>query len=135
MRFSIMFSVLAASAMVSAKMVVKRSPDDVTNALNTVSSNCDSLISQLNACQSDDCVTQLATQLANILNQCPAKVEAFTCTAATDDTAQAGADLANVSLGKIPRSDTLRSRPFAENRARHRSGQEHMWQQLPWVYR
>ena len=128
MRFSIMFSVLAASAMVSAKMVVKRSAGDVQNAIDSVSNNCDSILSQLDACQADQCATDLANQLASAIGPCASAIKPLQCQAGTDAVAQSGADLTTVSLRNIGRSDTLRSRLFIENREPYPVAQEQMCQ-------
>ena len=106
MRFSIIFSVLATSAMAFAgvipKMVVKRAATDVQNAFTSLSGNCDPIISKFDSCQDDECSSELVNELASAIAPCDATIKPLSCDAANDGVANAASDFATVSLGKLP---------------------------------
>ena len=74
MRFSTIFTVLAAGAMAFAgaipEVVEKRATSDVVNAFNTLNNQCNTFIPQLGACTTNDCTSAVIVQLVAAINVC-----------------------------------------------------------------
>jgi len=74
MRFSTIFTVLAAGVMAFAgavpEIVAKRSNGDITDAFNTLDSHCDSILPEFGSCGNDQCTNDITVKLTAAIDAC-----------------------------------------------------------------
>ncbi|KAF9780331.1 hypothetical protein BJ322DRAFT_333992 [Thelephora terrestris] len=79
MRFSTIFTVLAAGAMAIAgavpEIVAKRSTNDIQSAFTTLSNKCDTILPKFTSCSDNDCTTTVVAELVVAIEACTAVVK------------------------------------------------------------
>jgi len=97
MRFSTIFTVLAAGAMAFAgavpEIVAKRSNVNIQNAFNALNSQCDTIIPQLKNCNDNDCTSGVIVQLVAAIDSCKTTLGSCTGGIATTAVASVVADV------------------------------------------
>ena len=106
MRFSVIFTVLAAGAMAFAgavpDIVVKRSNTDIVNAFNDLSDKCDTIIPKFDDCHDDTCSALICAELVVAIDECTAVLGGLTGGLGTLAVAHAVVDVVTVSDGQVP---------------------------------
>jgi len=101
MRFSTIFTVLAAGAMAFAsavpEIVAKRSTTDIQNAFYDLSGKCDTILPKLYDCKDDTCSTLVCAELVDAIDECTAVLGGLTGGFGTATLAFAVADVVTVS--------------------------------------
>jgi len=76
MRFSTIFTVLAAGVMAFAgavpEIVAKRSNEDITGAFNTLRSQCNDIFPKFTNCDNDQCTKEITVEIVAAVNVCTA---------------------------------------------------------------
>ena len=106
MRFSAIFSILAVSAVALVGAApVPQNGIDIKDALIGLSRR---------NCRKGSCGTRAVNDIVNVVDQYNSAVAVVPVGPCSDEDAGALLDFTTVSLGRFPRSDTLRSRPLQE---------------------
>ena len=117
MRFSTIFTVLAAGAMAFASAVpAKRSASDIQSVFNNLSGNCDTILSKLDSCQDDSCTSEIVGELASAIDGCTTTLGGTSGGPADTAVSNAVADVVNVSFCGFPELYRIYSRALPENR-------------------
>ena len=106
MRFSTIFTVLAAGAMAFAgsvpEIVAKRSNTDIKNAFNDLSDKCDTIIPKFDDCYDDTCTASICAELIVAIGECTTVLGGLTGGLGTLTVAHAVVDVVTVSAGQLP---------------------------------
>ena len=105
MRFSTIFTVLAAGVMAFAgavpEIVAKRSNNDIIGAFNTLSNQCDTILPQYASCGNDQCTQAITAQLVAAINVCTSTLNSHPGGLANLAVANVVVDLIVVSVGEV----------------------------------
>jgi hypothetical protein len=106
MRFSTIFTVLAAGAMAFAgavpEIVAKRSNADIQNAFTDLSHKCDTIIPKFDNCWDDECSDAIVVELVAAVDVCTAALGGLHGGLATPALATVVAEVVTVSVGRFP---------------------------------
>ena len=102
MRFSTIFTVIAAGAMAFASALpAKRSNADVQAALTALGNQCDTIVPKFGNCQDDDCNKNVILQMTAAIDDCKNTIGGLTGGNPDSDLANAVASVVNVGGGKL----------------------------------
>ena len=111
MRFSTIFTVLAAGAMAFAgavpEIVAKRSNTDMKNAFDDLDNKCDTIIPKFSGCKDDTCSALVVAELVVAIKECTTVLGGLSGGLGTITVANAVVGVVTVSVGRLPGSTSL----------------------------